>query len=117
MVRERTALLGTLKGDLESGVAPYVEYSNLGAAILQEETQKINHYYPQVEVLKLCMMPDHLHMIVSVKENMGEAFDACAQGMLLQISPWDFHVQKKVITRAQCLYLNALAEKISAGAI
>ena len=72
VVRERAALFGTLKGDLEGGVAPYVEYSNLGMAILQEEIHKIHHFYPLVEVWKLCIMPDHLHMIVRVNEDMGE---------------------------------------------
>ncbi len=42
----------------------------------------------------------------------GEAFDACAAGLLLQISPWEFHMEKKAITRAQCLHLNAMAERI-----
>ena len=41
-----------------------------------------------------------------------EAFDACAKGLLLQISPWDFHYEKRVITRTQCLYLNSMAERI-----
>lgn len=72
VVRERMALFGTLKGDLEGGAAPYVEYSNLGMAILQEEIHKIHHFYPLVEVWKLCIMPDHLHMIVRVNEDMGE---------------------------------------------
>ena len=283
VVRERMALLGTLRESLEDEVTPYVEYSVLGRAIAQEEQKKINRYYPQVEVWKLCIMPDHIHMIVRINEDMGEgkhlgkvvagfksgcnnaywklfnmnepprqglfeegycdkilmhegqldnwkrylddnprrlmvkrqnpdvftvltdlevtgercmavgnrfllnipdkvavivhrrytddengqlrgewlecgerggvlvsaaistkekeimreamdrgyniillrengfpklykpsgeAFDACAKGRLLQISPWDFHYEKRVITRAQCLYLNAMAEKI-----
>jgi REP element-mobilizing transposase RayT len=72
VVRERMALLGMLKGCLEGEVAPYVEYSDLGSAIVQEEQKKIHRYYPQVEVWKLCMMPDHLHMIVRINEDMGE---------------------------------------------
>mgnify|MGYP002860147973 CR=1 FL=1 len=286
VVRERMPLLGTLKGCLEGEVTPYVEYSELGSAIVQEEQKKINRYYPQVEVWKLCVMPDHLHMIVRINEDMGEgkhlgkvvagfksgcnnafwrlfnihetprhglfedgycdkilmhdgqldnwkrylddnprrlmtkrqnpafftvladmevagerckvvgnrflldipdkvavivhrrytddelarlrgewllcgerggvlvsaaisqkekvilreamsrgysiillrengfpklykpsgeAFNACAKGLLLQISPWDFHYEKRVITRAQCLHLNAMAERIAAG--
>ena len=71
VVRERIPLLGTLKGSLEGEEAPYVAYSALGKAIVLEEQQKINRYYPQVEVWKLCIMPDHLHMIVRVKEDMG----------------------------------------------
>lgn len=43
----------------------------------------------------------------------GESFDACAEGLLLQVSPWEFHMEKKVITREQCLHLNAMAERIA----
>ena len=43
----------------------------------------------------------------------GEAFDACARGVLLQISPWEFHLEKRMVTRAQCLHLNAMAERIA----
>lgn len=45
----------------------------------------------------------------------GEAFDACSEGLLLQVSPWDFHMERKTITRAQCLELNAMAECIVAS--
>lgn len=72
VVRERMPILGTLRGCLEGEVMPYVELSALGNAIVQEEQQKINQSYPLVEVWKLCIMPDHLHMIVRIKENMGE---------------------------------------------
>lgn len=68
VVRERAALLGRLEGDLKENIAPYVECTALGTAIAQEEIQKIHRFYPQVEVWKLCVMPDHLHMIVRVKE-------------------------------------------------
>ena len=72
VVRDRMPLFGTLKGSLEGNVAPYVEHSALGTAIVQDEIQKIHHFYPQLEVWKLCVMPDHLHMIVRVNEDMGE---------------------------------------------
>lgn len=45
----------------------------------------------------------------------GRAFDACCAGRLLQISPFDFRMQKEAITREKCLTLNALAEDIAAG--
>ncbi len=70
VVRERRALLGTLCGSLEGEKGPYVEHSALGNAIAQEEQKKIHRFYPQLEVWKLCIMPDHLHMIVRVNENM-----------------------------------------------
>ncbi len=43
----------------------------------------------------------------------GESFDACASGRLLQISPWEHHMERKTITRSQCLELNELAERIA----
>ena len=43
----------------------------------------------------------------------GEDFDACAEGRLLQISPWEYHMERHIITRAQCLELNAMAEAIA----
>ena len=72
VVRERMALLGTLRGSLEGDVAPYVEHSALGSIIAQEEQKKIHRFYPQLEVWKLCVMPDHLHMIVRINEDMGK---------------------------------------------
>jgi hypothetical protein len=43
----------------------------------------------------------------------GEAFNACTQGRLLQISPWDYHMERRTISREECLQLNSLAEKIA----
>lgn len=43
----------------------------------------------------------------------GESFYACSEGLLLQISPWDYHMEKKTITREQCLELNEMAERIA----
>lgn len=71
------------------------------------------------EVLREAM--NRGYNIILLKENgfpklykpVGEAFDACAAGLLLQISPWEFHMEMKVITRSQCLHLNAMAERIA----
>ena len=43
----------------------------------------------------------------------GESFDACSKGTMLQISPWQYHMQRKTISREQCLQLNRLAEYIA----
>lgn len=72
----RVPLLGRLNGKAEASLgspdAPRVELSELGRTILRDEFCKINHFYPQVEVWKVCMMPDHIHMIVRVKEDLPE---------------------------------------------
>jgi REP element-mobilizing transposase RayT len=43
----------------------------------------------------------------------GRYFDACAAGRLLMIAPYPYQRQRKTVTRAQCLELNAWAHKIS----
>lgn len=84
----RLPLSGTLKGDGRmplsgplKGVelvpsaaadAPRVVLSPLGEAIRDREIAKISAVYPMVEVWKLCIMPDHLHIIVRVKEKLPE---------------------------------------------
>lgn len=69
-VADRQPLLGTLVGTSPDDA--HIELSPLGEAIRVHETAKISHYYPMVEVWRLCIMPDHLHMIVRVKADMPE---------------------------------------------
>lgn len=45
----------------------------------------------------------------------GQAFDACADGRMLLLAPWDYHNDKKTITREQCLMLNGMGEALSTG--
>ena len=60
------------------------------------------------------------YRIILVRENgfpplykpSGEAFDACSDGRLLQVSPWEYHMQRRTISREQCLKLNRLVEDI-----
>lgn len=71
------------------------------------------------EVLREAM--NRGYRIVLLRENgfpklykpCGESFDACSEGLLLQISPWEYHMEKKTITREECLELNEMAEKIA----
>ncbi len=76
VVEGRVSLLGELKGEAEAPLrspdSPRVVCSGLGDTILKDEIKKINMYYSQVEVWKVCIMPDHIHMIVRVNEDMGE---------------------------------------------
>ena len=73
------------------------------------------------EVLREAM--DRGYRIILLRENgfpkmykpAGESFDACSEGLLLQISPWGFHMEKRIISRVQCLELNEMAERIAEG--
>ena len=42
----------------------------------------------------------------------GESFDACSDGRLLQVSPWEYHMERRRISREQCLMLNRLVDEI-----
>lgn len=43
----------------------------------------------------------------------GKYFEACAKGLLLMLAPWPYHMEKRKITRAQCLELNDMAYRLS----
>jgi len=70
-VEGRRPLFGTLRGDADAAPgtaeAPHIELSPLGQAVSQE-WMGIARYYPQIEVMGLQMMPDHLHGILFVHE-------------------------------------------------
>ena len=50
----------------------HIELTNLGETIFNEEVKKIPVFYKMVEIWRLCIMPDHIHMIVRVKEDMPD---------------------------------------------
>lgn len=43
----------------------------------------------------------------------GRRFDACSEGRLLLVAPWEHHNEQRAITREQCLALNRLADEIT----
>lgn len=71
------------------------------------------------EVMHIAM--ERGYSVIFLKENgfpklykpSGRTFDFCANGQLLMISPWQYHYEKRKITRQQCLFLNDMAEKIA----
>lgn len=63
-------LFGTLAGSPEVLVgeeAPHVVLSPLGEAV-RKEWFAIPQHYPQIEAMRLCIMPDHIHGILFVHE-------------------------------------------------
>ncbi len=73
-VAGRKPLLGLVKGDHRlqenSPNAPNINLSKLGEMIALEELPKITQYYPSVSVWHTCFMPDHIHLIIHVNENL-----------------------------------------------
>ena len=73
-VEGRRPLLGHLAGDpqLPHGTegAPHIVLSPLGQAV-EEAWLSISTYHPEVQVVALQLMPDHLHGILFVRERMA----------------------------------------------
>lgn len=73
VTEERKPLFGKVVGHSEaiepSPDMPHIELSSLGAAI-EQIWQTIDSYHPEVKVVALQMMPDHLHAILFVMEKM-----------------------------------------------
>lgn len=67
VVAGRRPVFGEIVGTTKAGgEAPHLKPSALGQAVLNDEIPKINRYYPMVAVWQVCLMPDHLHMIVRI---------------------------------------------------
>ena len=74
-VEGRRPLLGRVIGnpEVEKGAPnePRIELSSLGKEV-EQEWMAISQYHPEVKVLALQIMPDHLHSILYVKERMPQ---------------------------------------------
>ena len=82
-VEGRRPLLGAVVGNPEAvrgaADAPRMELSPLGKAV-EKHWMEISKYHPQIEVLALQLMPDHLHSIIFVKEKMPQHLGMAIKG-------------------------------------
>lgn len=80
-IEGRKPLLGRLTGKVEATEGddrPNVMLSPLGEKV-KECWMNIPRFYPKVEVMKLCIMPDHIHGVLFVHERMD-----CHLGMVIK---------------------------------
>lgn len=72
-VEGRRALFGRVEGDVAapngSDEAPHIVLSALGKMV-QDEWLGIPSFFPQIEVMAVQMMPDHMHGILFVKDRL-----------------------------------------------
>lgn len=73
VVSGRRPLLGTLRGTTLRAQHPderwpYLDPSPLGARLRDVELPKVQSLFPMVRIWALCLMPDHLHMILRVEQ-------------------------------------------------
>ena len=73
---QRQRVFGTIEGRSRAAKGtpeyPHLQFSPLGEKVLKEEVKKIEKYYPMVEVWKITLMPDHIHLLVCVREPLPE---------------------------------------------
>ena len=66
VVQDRRSLFGEIVGDVEapreSADAPHIQLTELGK-LVKEEWWACGKYHPEIQVIDLQMMPDHLHEI------------------------------------------------------
>lgn len=72
-------VVGRSDAPADSAEAPGIELSELGLRV-SEEWMGIPKYYPQVEIIALQMMPDHLHGIIFIKEKMEKDLSRIIRG-------------------------------------
>lgn len=65
-------IVGHTRGARGTDEYPHLQCSALGAQVLEEEVGKISQFYPMVEVCKVALMPDHIHLLVRVKGRLPE---------------------------------------------
>lgn len=76
VTNQRQRVFGSIEGRSRAAKGtpdyPHLQLSTLGKEVLKEEVQKIQKFYPMVEVWKVTMMPDHIHLLVCVRKPLPE---------------------------------------------
>lgn len=72
----RMQVFGTIEGNIRaermSKDWPHLNPSPLGKAVFEEEAPKITKTYPMVELWRITIMPDHIHMIIYIRKRLPE---------------------------------------------
>ena len=72
VIEGRKPLFGQIEGSTfghpDSSEAPHVALSELGHRVLEQEVPKISRFYRQIEVWRVAIMPDHIHLLLRVCE-------------------------------------------------
>ena len=85
VIEGRKHLFGTIVGHANgrqgTNDAPHMMLSELGRRVLEDEVPKIHCFYPEVEVWKVALMPDHIHLLLRVT---GALSDGKHLGMVVR---------------------------------
>ena len=76
VTEQRQQVFGRIEGRARAAKGtvdyPHLQLSPFGKKVLEEEVKKIQRFYPMVEVWKVTLMPDHIHLLVCVREPLPE---------------------------------------------
>ena len=71
-IEGRQALFGRLEGNIraqrDTADFPHIVLSDLGRIVVEEELPKMHQFYPEIEVWKAAVMPDHLHLLLYISK-------------------------------------------------
>lgn len=91
VVEGRKPVFGHIDGSIKARPTDYnyptTVLSPLGEKVIKEELPKINAIYPMVKVWRICVMPDHIHLIVHInaplppKKHLGTIIGAFKGGI------------------------------------
>ena len=98
---------------IEMEKARYLDMARQGAVLVSPAIS------PGEKMVMRAAFDAGFHTIVLVENGFtpltkpkGEQFDACAEGRLLMLAPWEHHNEKRTITAYQCQQLNLMAIEI-----
>ena len=98
---------------IEDTVAQFLEQASRGAILVSPSISAgeravmraaFEHGYPTIVLVENGFAP--------LAKPGGKRFDACAQGRLLLLAPWEHHNERRRIKEYQCRNLNAMAAAI-----
>ena len=77
-------LLGNLVIPENNPAKAYVECTSLGVAVL-DILRGVPSFYPEIQILHYCLMPDHLHSIWYVRHAMPRGISAAVRGFWQEV--------------------------------
>jgi len=79
VVPSREPLLGELVIPDNDPTQAYVKRTELGESLV-DDLMHLYQYYPEIRLLQFCVMPDHLHFILHVTQNIPTGIKAVVRG-------------------------------------
>ena len=111
-----------VKDALEHGITqPLRDYMNSCVLAARQGTVMVSPFISEKEKEVLTVLLAEEHPIILLTDNgfrdyykpSAGLFDAVAAGRVLILSPWEHDSDKRHISRADCVALNAMAEEIA----